>query len=181
MIDEIAPVLIEALGNIVGARILELNCGEGVFTRQLALRGAWVTAIDPSEMAVATALKREIEKPLGIEYQTADPQSAASLWGRDSFDIVVSATFGEVTRPEAVLRSVGRTLVSGGRLVIVVPLAPRGRFNAEQWVEIIERSGFGVRRASERWVVVPDDSNPAPDRAADYLLVDAVLTGRQER
>ncbi len=175
--DIAAPALLDAIGEVIGMRVLEIGCGDGYFSRQLAMRGAWVTAIDASEKLVAAALKTETEKPIGIEYHTLDPQAIVGNWGPDSFDLVVSCnTIADLPRPEAALRSAARTLGKEGRLVVTVPLPPAGVRTAEQWVKLIESSGFGVRRVNERWAGEAPDPNSPAARPADYLVIDAAPT-----
>jgi SAM-dependent methyltransferase len=172
--DATAPALIDAMGDFVGMRVLEIGCGDGYFSRQLAMRGAWVTAIDASEKLVAGALRTETEKPIGIEYHTLDPQAVAGNWGADSFDLVVSCnSLASLPRPDAALRAAARTLARDGRLIVTVPLPPAVRYTAEQWVSLIESSGFGVRRITERWTGDVPGPDAPPSRPADYLVIEA--------
>ena len=69
--------------------ILDAGCGEGRFARQMAERGAKVTAFDLSERMIANALKGEAEKPLGIDYSLAD-MTDLSRFADASFDIALS-------------------------------------------------------------------------------------------
>lgn len=77
------------LGDIAGKRVLDAGCGEGRFARQLAERGAIVTAFDLSERMIANARKHEAETPLAIEYLIAD-MTDLSRFGDGSFDAVIS-------------------------------------------------------------------------------------------
>lgn len=51
----IMPYTLQKLGNVEGLDILDLGCGEGGYSRELAGRGAKVTAADCSEMSIGYA------------------------------------------------------------------------------------------------------------------------------
>jgi hypothetical protein len=54
-----------------------------------------------------------------------------------------------------------------------VPLPPAVRYTAEQWVSLIESSGCGVRRITERWTGDVPGPDAPPSRPADYLVIEA--------
>src|SRR5438876_9049165 len=63
------------IGEVAGARICDLACGQGRVARHLADRGARVVGIDLSTKLLAIARHHEETNPLGIEYVQADAQS----------------------------------------------------------------------------------------------------------
>lgn len=66
--DPTAMTLVDLLGDVRGMRILDLACGHGRITRELARRGARVTGIDISVALLGRALSAEAQEPLGIIY-----------------------------------------------------------------------------------------------------------------
>lgn len=101
-------------------RTLDLGCGEGVFTRELRLRGMEVVGLDLDASAVAAA--RRNMGLLGIEYEAlcADAQDVPFEDG--SFDQVISTDVLEhVPSPEQAMREVFRLLRPGGKFVATVP------------------------------------------------------------
>ena len=109
------PAFLSMLPSIDGLAGLDLGCGEGSNTRQLARRGARMSAIDISRTFVAHAYEAERDEPLGIEYRVGD---AAALPFEDmSFDFV-TAFMSLMDIPDAAqtLRETHRVLRHGGFL-----------------------------------------------------------------
>jgi len=49
----IMPYAMQEMGNVIGKHIWNLGCGEGGYSRALAVKGAVVTAVDYSEALLA--------------------------------------------------------------------------------------------------------------------------------
>jgi SAM-dependent methyltransferase len=108
------------LGDVSGARVLEIGCGSAPCSRWLASRGAWAVGLDLSagmlRHATAAAERTGIVVPL--------VQSGAETlpFADGSFDAACSA-FGAVpfvADSAAVMREVARVLRPGGRWVFAV-------------------------------------------------------------
>jgi trans-aconitate methyltransferase len=94
-----------------GERILDLGCGTGHLTAQIAESGAKVTGVDRSAEMVA---KARLAYP-NLKFEIAD---AANLTFRDEFDAVFSnATLHWIHEPELVLQGVWKSLRPDGRFV----------------------------------------------------------------
>jgi trans-aconitate methyltransferase len=92
-----------------GERILDLGCGDGALTAQIAARGASVLGVDASPAMVAAARAR------GLEAETVRGEALAF---DGEFDAVFSnAALHWMTQPEAVALGVARALKPGGRFV----------------------------------------------------------------
>jgi trans-aconitate methyltransferase len=92
-----------------GERILDVGCGEGSLTAQIARAGARVVGIDTSEEMVAAAKAR------GLDARLID---AEQLPFDGEFDAVFSnAALHWVRDHDAMLEGVHRALKSGGRFV----------------------------------------------------------------
>jgi trans-aconitate methyltransferase len=103
-----APV-VELLDPKPGERILDLGCGDGVLTEEIAALGAKVVAVDAAPDMVAAAKAR------GLDARVVPGQSLAF---DGEFDAVFSNAALHWMRPqEAVLDGVRRALKPGGRFV----------------------------------------------------------------
>ncbi len=103
--------VVDLLGPQPGERILDLGCGTGHLTAQIAESGVEVVGIDASEDMVRVASENYPD----IRFEVAD---ARSLPFENEFDAVFSnAVLHWVRPPEAVVESVWRTLRPGGRFV----------------------------------------------------------------
>ncbi len=109
--------LLELIGAVRGLRALDMACGHGRISRELARRGAMVTGIDLSAGLLDKARDAEERQPLGITYLLSDVTSAATLPG-ESFD-VVACHFGlsDIDDLDGALATVARALVPGGSFV----------------------------------------------------------------
>lgn len=103
--------LIGMLNPQPGERILDLGCGTGHLTQEIAKAGANVVGIDSSPEMIAKARQ---EYP-DLDFRVAD---AASFHDSEPFDAVFSnAALHWIKPPEAVAASISAALKSGGRLV----------------------------------------------------------------
>jgi SAM-dependent methyltransferase len=143
-------------------RTLEVGCGEGRVTRDLARRGHHVTACD----ATFELLKLALSADDAGAYVRSD---AAALPFRDeSFDLVVFYnSLMDFDDMESSIREAARVLTAGGKMCACVthPIPDAGKFESDQddarfvisgtylggrrWIELvpIERDGLSVQFA----------------------------------
>ncbi|MFI9838187.1 class I SAM-dependent methyltransferase [Nonomuraea sp. NPDC051941] len=142
--DPASARLLDLLGPVAGTRVLEIACGHGRISRELARRGAAVVGVDVSQALIAKARAAERDAPLGIRYLHAD----ASRPGLpDAFDAVV-CNFGlsDIDDLEGAVTAAAGALRPGGVFAcsILHPCFPGGpgvsgswpgdaRYHAEGW------------------------------------------------
>lgn len=153
--------VVDLLAPQPGERILDLGCGDGALTLEIAKRGAAVLGIDSSVELLAQAQAH------GLETQRMDGQT---LTFEGEFDAVfTNAALHWMRDHEAVVQGVRRALKPGGRFVgefgghgnvaaivtaLVAALERRGIDGAakvpwvfptaEEWRDRLERRGFRV-------------------------------------
>jgi SAM-dependent methyltransferase len=103
-----------------GARVLEYGCGEGRFAAELAALGAYVHAIDISEVAVETARRRAAERLLSVKFRLMNAEKLEYADG--TFDLICGRSILHHLNLDAALSEVHRTLRPGGRAIFLEPL-----------------------------------------------------------
>lgn len=108
-VSDLAGPVLEWLAPQAGERVLDLGCGDGVLTAELARRGVSVLGIDISESLLKAAAER------GVETRHMDGQN---LPFDGEFDAVFSnAALHWMSNGSAVIEGVFRALNPGGRFV----------------------------------------------------------------
>ncbi len=116
--------LLERVG--VGERVLDVGCGEGAFTAELARAGALPVGIDVAEEPLRRARTLHPE----LDLRLVDPAGGWDLEDA-SFDAVwAGETIEHVLDTAAWLSEVRRVLRSGGSLLLSTPAHPPSRMLA---------------------------------------------------
>jgi 2-polyprenyl-3-methyl-5-hydroxy-6-metoxy-1,4-benzoquinol methylase len=133
--DEVSMALLDMLGPPSGLRILDVACGHGRLTRELARRGADVTGIDLSGKLIGKAREVEQNDPLGIRYVHADV-TAPNVLSRAAFD-AATCSFGlsDIDSLDRAIAVVSHALRPRGRFVfsILHPCFPGGKDISGSW------------------------------------------------
>jgi len=127
------PAFLELLGDVHDKRVLDIACGEGSVTRELARRGARMTAIDLSPAMIELAADEEAKDPLGITYQVGN---SAKLKGVEdaTFDVVVCfMALTDIASVDNTFGEVARVLKGDGRFLFNIP-HPCFRGRVAEWV-----------------------------------------------
>lgn len=110
--------LFDLVGPLEARSVLDLACGHGRMSRELARRGARVVGVDVSASLLTKARDLQEREPLGIRYVEGDVTDAGVLAG-DRFDAVV-ASFGltDIDDLDGLAATVMRVLAPGGAFVV---------------------------------------------------------------
>ncbi|HEY2549533.1 MAG TPA: class I SAM-dependent methyltransferase [Streptosporangiaceae bacterium] len=135
--DPVSRSLLDLLGPVNGLRVLDLACGHGRLTRELARRGAEVVGIDISGRLISKARELERADPMGVRYLHADV-AGPDVLGEAEFD-AVACSFGlsDIDDLDAAMASTSRALRPGGRFAfsILHPCFGGGRDISGSWPE----------------------------------------------
>jgi SAM-dependent methyltransferase len=97
--------------------VLELGCGTGYFTRELAVTGAHITAIDISPELLEVARQDCFSENIRFEIQNA----YAMTFPDETFDSVVGSSVLHHLEIDAALREIQRVLKPGGSIYFTEP------------------------------------------------------------
>jgi ubiquinone/menaquinone biosynthesis C-methylase UbiE len=159
---------------------LDIGCGTGFFSLELAFRGHRVTGVDFAPSMIAQARKKAAERQATIRYEEADAEQLPFAAG--SFDMAVSRhLLWTLPHPERAMDEWIRVLRPGGRLIIVdsqanVSASPEALDNARrspEYAEIGDRLPFvngwpreAVEKLFAAHQLVNIASDPFPDLVA---------------
>ena len=182
--DAGSAALLELAGDLRGLRVLDVACGQGRMSRELARRGGHVVGVDVSQELLAIARASEDAAALGVRYLFADVSSADAL-ASSRFDVVV-ANYGltDIDDLPGALATVSRVLDAGGPFVfsILHPCFPgwdddapsswpaEGGYHAEGWWQAANTGFRGRVGANHRTL-----STYVNQLVAHGLRVDAMV------
>lgn len=143
-------LLTHTLSNVAGLKILDLGCGTGRVSRELARRGAEVTGVDFSAKAIEIA--RSLTSETNPVYQKA---SIYDIDFEEHFDVVIMfgvacvacSNDNEVSR---VLHRILRVVKPDGKVLFFEPLH-RGflrrvlKMDVAEFAFIMKKAGFDVQ------------------------------------
>lgn len=119
----IGPATERLLALTPGERVLDIGCGNGVFTRRMAELGAHVTGIDVSERFIERAQARRTPFDDHITYHVVDATDEERLlaFGKGAIDALVSTmVLMDMPVIEPLLRASRQILAPDGRFVFAV-------------------------------------------------------------
>lgn len=193
----VTQALLHLVGPVAELRVLDIACGHGLITREMARRGGRVVGVDISAGLLERARSYEALEPLGVEYVEADATAQATL-AHESFDVAVSS-FGlsDIDDLEGLCASVARLVSIGGRFVfsILHPCFsgvdrvsgswPTGeRYYDERWwladgeLSALRREVGANHRMVSTYVNTLRDHNLVVDRMAEPAPEEAWATDR---
>jgi SAM-dependent methyltransferase len=181
-VSDLGQPVVDLLAPQPGERVLDLGCGDGALTAELAALGCHVVGIDASAAQVAGARRR------GVDARVMDAEHLTFV---NAFDAAFSnaALHWVKCRPDAPIEGVHRALVPGGRFVaelggagcvatieaaLLAALTRRGIDGqavhpwyfptAEEYGERLRKGGFSVE-----FIALFPRPTPLPGDVGDWL------------
>jgi trans-aconitate methyltransferase len=147
-VAELGRDVVALLAPQTGERVLDLGCGDGALTEQLARAGCAVVGVDSSAAQVAGARARGLD---------ARVLSGESLPFAAEFDAVFSnAALHWMRAADAVVRSVHRALRPGGRFVGELGGAGNVQTIRRALTRALARHGVDAASLDPWWFPTPD-------------------------
>ena len=166
----VAEFITATAGLSPGAAVLEVGCGTGQLTEQLACSGFRLTAIDIGPSMIATAQQRLAGADVCFQVTSFEDLDAAGA----SFDLVISSAAFHWIDPEVAFTKSARLLQPGGWLALLGTEEhyddPLGAALDALWVTHGDTGGAWERRPSD----------PEAIAATGLFGTPACLTDRQQ-
>jgi 2-polyprenyl-6-hydroxyphenyl methylase/3-demethylubiquinone-9 3-methyltransferase len=127
-------------------RVLEVGCGGGILTEEIAKMGFITTGIDPSDPSLNTAVEHSKENNLKIKYEKGTGENLP--FPANSFDVVLCCDVLEhVNDLPKVISEISRVLKNGGVLIY-------DTFNRTTFSKL---SAIKILQEWKRWAIMPPD------------------------
>jgi ubiquinone/menaquinone biosynthesis C-methylase UbiE len=144
------PVFEDLVGDVAGATVCSIACGQGREARYLAGRGASVTGVDISAELLTHARRHEEAEPLGITYLQGDAQTLDVL-GNDTFDgAVCYMALMDIPDQDSAVRAAARVVRPGGWFVFVIT---HPCYKTPATGDLVDHTNQSVRRTVGQYFV----------------------------
>jgi SAM-dependent methyltransferase len=149
------------LGELRGRRVVEVGCGLGDLTLELAREGAHVTAIDLSPRSIGYLRRRATCAGVADAIETHVAAAERLPLFDESFDLALGHRVARCVKPELAAPEIQRVLRPGGRALLSEPLGA-----ADPWppAEELERWTAGFSHCEVRCVPLPREPMGASGR-----------------
>lgn len=106
--------IIEQVGSLEGKNVLDIGCGGGLLTEEMARHGANVTGLDISDVSLSIARQHSKQSNLYIHYINSTIEDFASHY-KQKFDVITCMEMLEhVPDPKSVIQSCAFLIKPGG-------------------------------------------------------------------
>lgn len=181
-----ADFIVAELKIAPGDTVLDMGCGTGRHSVELAKRGMKVTGVDLSEGMLAEARKEAEKAGVEVIFVQADATRFSSDLRFDAAICVCEGSFGLLGQTDdpiehdlAILRSIHAALKPGGRFLLTALSALR---TIRQYTDADVASGkfdpMGLVEAGEMQIATPEGPDVVPVRERAYVAGELKLMCR---
>lgn len=180
----------QRVGGLAGLRVLDVGCGGGILSESMAKKGATVTGIDLSTIALKTAQEHAQSEGVKMDYIETTVEDFAQKHPH-SFDVVTCMEMVEhVPDPASVIASCAKLVKSGGHVMLstisrnpkaflfaivgaeyVLNLVPKGTHDIKKFIRPSELTDMARQSGLEMHHITGLHYNPITKR---YWLADNV-------
>lgn len=148
-------------------RVLDVGCGTGRWTDDLARACAWYHGIDACEGLVAFAREHHAEANCTFTVGSVDAFSLASLGEANAFDCVLCAgvlIYLNDGETRSALRCIGNAMTLGSRLLIREPMGLEQRLTiSEHYSDELEQDYSAIYRTQQELETMLRECLPEPE------------------
>jgi len=132
--DFLMPRLLAMAGEVAGLDVLDLGCGEGSYSRELARRGATVTGIDGSQRLIEVARQRASAANIDVQFLCANANRLDGLGDSSFHRAIAPMSLMDVEDYSGAIAEVARVLRPGGELLMSIT-HPCFQTRASRWMK----------------------------------------------
>lgn len=114
------PNLLRILGDVKGKHVLDLACGQGIFSRILADHGANVVGIDLGKELIELAEKRSKDYKFQIHFFSGSADDLFMVKDGTKDIVVCVLALQNIAMLQETMKEVSRVLKKGGRFIMVL-------------------------------------------------------------
>lgn len=128
------PNMLAMVGDVAGLDLLDLGCGEGGYSRELARRGARVVGIDASARLIEVARARAASENVTVDLICANANRLDGI-ADASFDrVLASMSLMDMEDYQGAIREIARVLRPGGELLMSIT-HPCFQARVSRWIK----------------------------------------------
>lgn len=116
----IMPNTLRLMGDVKGQKVLDLGCGEGGYSRELAKKGAIVTSIDCTQACIDYAISKADNENLEIEHYIRNSNNLSGIENGIFDKILCSMMLMDVEDMIGTIKEVYRVLKPDGQVFISI-------------------------------------------------------------